>query len=136
MLRLLFLLIFTLFLQSIFAQSGCDSCWIKTELYFGMSIPTGGKVNQIKWNRFSKQHISPNFPEGSTVVKAKGQWFDKTKNSTISENSRVLIVVYLQRDEQAKNEKLKEISSAYIKQFNQQGVMRIDEVVSVKFYSE
>lgn len=136
MLRLILPIIILFLSINSFAQSACDSCWIKTELYFGMSIPTGGKVSQCKWNKFVKENITPNFPEGSTILKAKGQWLDDSTKTTISEKSRVFIVVYTQSQQQDTDEKLKQISSAYIKLFNQQGVMRVDEEVQVQFYAQ
>lgn len=130
------IILLTIFSVSVhcMAQTACDSCWLKSELYFGMSIPSGGKVRNKQWKHFFNEHISPNFPEGSTIVKAKGKWMDRKTGLAVSENSRVLIIFYPQNQKTEKGEKLKEISSQYIALFKQQAVIRTDQLVKLQFY--
>lgn len=118
------------------SQTACDSCWLKSELYFGMSIPTGGKVCNRQWKHFLNEYINPNFPVGSTVIKAKGQWMDRESGSAVTENSRVLIIFYPQSRKTENDKKLKDVSAKYIKLFKQQAVIRTDQLVKFQFYSQ
>ena len=108
--------------------------WMRTELYFGRSIPSGGKVSNAAWRKFVKTHVTPAFPEGSSVIDAKGQWRDSKTGKTISERSKVLVVLYKQQDQEATNQALEKVADAYIKQFHQQSVMRVDQLAKTIFY--
>ena len=112
----------------------CENCWIRTELYFGLSIPSGGKVKKSEWKKFMKEQVTPLFSDGSTVIEARGQWLDSNTNQTINEKSKVLIVLYPVGEHEKRDQDLKAISDYYIKTFEQQSVMRVDAFANVQFY--
>src|SRR5262245_66552116 len=62
------------------ALSTRGEAWVRTELYFGLSIPPGadgspaGRVTDEEWQRFVDEEISPRFPDGLTIQEAGGQW--------------------------------------------------------------
>src|SRR5262245_52255852 len=54
--------------------------WIRTELYFGLSIPAGpdgaasSQISERDWEQFVDEEISPRFPDGLTILQVGGQW--------------------------------------------------------------
>jgi len=61
-------------------------------LYFGRSVAGRGEVTDREWQEFRDQIITPALPNGYTVVDAKGAWMNPRLRTTISENTKVLIV--------------------------------------------
>ena len=109
--------------------------WLRTELYFGLSKPNGGKVSKGKWNKFVKAEITPRFPNGSTTFSATGYWLDRQTKQTIKEPSRVVVICYQQSEKIEKDKALQAITKKYIELFDQQAVMRVDGLVKIQFYS-
>jgi len=103
--------------------------WVRTELYFGMSMKGTGEIDQAEWERFVEFEVTPRFPDGLTVIPGSGQW--KSGQKIVRENTRVLIVMH-PRDVQA-DKKIEEIREAYKKRFGQESVMRVDEKAKVGF---
>lgn len=110
-----------------------QNSWIKTELYFGMSIPSGGKVSSTQWKNFVKNNITPVFTQGFSTFKATGRWLDRESNQMVTESSRVLTIFYKEDKAEAKNGLIKDISNKYIQLFQQQAVLRADEVVQAQY---
>ena len=131
-----FLVLLSLILNIQLQAQNCDcpDCWVKTELYFGMSIPTGGKVTNRQWRKFLYDQVTPSFPEGSTVLKARGQWRDSDTGKTVSESTRVLVLMYEQKDLEKSDQAISEMTQSYIESFEQQAVIRADALVKVRFY--
>ncbi|NEP53924.1 MAG: DUF3574 domain-containing protein [Moorea sp. SIO3C2] len=130
--------IFVLFLltlpQSNFASSSCPvegQTMSKVELYFGLNIPGGGKVEPLVWQKFIDNVISPRFPDGLSIDKISGQWRDAKTDKTIQEESRMVMILYKRsaKAEQA----IEDIRAAYKSQFQQDSVMRLDEINCVSF---
>lgn len=108
--------------------------YYRTELFFGRSIPGGGLVTDAEWEKFLAETVTPRFPDGFTIVKASGQY--REKNGTIDkEPSEVLIFLYPARERTASRRKIDEIRRAYVRQFKQESVLRLDyrNPVSVSF---
>lgn len=112
----------------------CNDCWVRTELYFGLSKPSGGKVKRSQWKQFVNRNITPAFPEGSSIIDASGQWMDTSNQKTIAERSKILIVVYPLAVADEKDRLLEKISKIYIDLYDQETVMRVDTIVEVRFY--
>ena len=105
--------------------------FIRTDLYFGRTIPGGGTVSEAEWHKFIDEIVTPRFPEGLTVLDADGQW--RGKDGTISrEESKVIVLLYPRKDRKKMNSKIEEIRSEYKKRFRQESVMRIDITKSVE----
>ena len=105
--------------------------FIRTELYFGRNIPSGGTVSESDWQKFVDEVVTPRFPDGLTVLDADGQW--RGKDGLIArEESKVIVLLYPRKDRKATNAKIEEIRAEYKKRFAQEAVMRIDVTKSVE----
>jgi len=108
----------------------CDR-QVRTELYFGMSVPAnGGVVSQTEWEDFLAKEVTPRFPDGFTVMDGKGQWRD-AKGNISSEPSKVLVII--RGNDKAADGKLEEIRKAYRERFRQESVLRTDTPVKASF---
>jgi hypothetical protein len=97
----------------------------RTELYFGRSIPGGGIVSDEEWEKFLADVVTPRFPDGFTILKATGQY--REENGKIDkEPSEVLLFFYPVRAKTSSRRKIEEIRRAYVKQFKQESVLRLD----------
>lgn len=104
----------------------------RTELYCGRSKPTGGMVSDEEWEKFLADEVTPRFPDGFTILKGTGQYREKS-GKIISEPSNILVFLYTDRKESRL--RIEEIRAAYVKQFNQESVLRLDfrQKVEVSF---
>ena len=102
----------------------------RTELFFGMNRPDGGVVSPEEFQGFIDTQVTPRFPDGLTVVVAKGQ-FRGTSGVTEREDSRILILLYTL--DRQKNALIEEIREAYKNAFEQESVLRVDESSCVSF---
>jgi len=107
--------------------------YYRTELYFGRSKPDGGTVSDDEWERFLADIVTPRFPDGFTILKAAGQYREKS-GKIISEPSQVLVFLYKQKTRAASRRKIEEIRRAYVDQFKQESVLRMDLPRSVRVY--
>jgi hypothetical protein len=106
------------------------SAMIRTTLYFGLSIPGGGKVGKTQWRRFLGDVVTPRFPQGFTILDAHGQWRG-ADGRIAGEDTRLLLVVHPATD--AAGAALQEIASTYKQLFPQEAVGREDEPVCAAF---
>ena len=104
---------------------------IRTALYFGLSIPSGGNVSEKQWQAFVDEEVTPRFQNGFTVIDGKGQWLDQQRNKIYHEDSKVLIILHQKNT--AMEKKLDSIKQRYIELYNQQSVLRVDQKVRVWF---
>jgi hypothetical protein len=90
------------------------------QLLFGRNI--GGRlgVSEAQWGRFVDREISPRFPDGLTVLDAKGEWRDIARKTLVHEPSKVVEIVLPGKPDDG--ERLKEIAAAYKSRFRQQSV--------------
>jgi Protein of unknown function (DUF3574) len=101
------------------------------ELMFGRKIGDRIAVTEVQWARFVDSEITPRFPDGLTVVDARGQWRDPDKNRIIREPSKLVTIVLSGKSEDA--QRLTEIAEAYKKRFRQQSVGVIVRPACVSF---
>ena len=104
---------------------------VETNLYFGLSKPSGGQVTEEEWNRFREEKITAVFREGSTVYSATGNWFDPQANKLITEPTYV--VVYFYKRSKDLSLRIDSLRNVYKTLFQQQSVLRVDKKVVVKF---
>lgn len=106
----------------------------RTELYFGLSKPEGSIVTEAEWRAFLKDFVTPRFPDGFTELSARGQYRDK-EGRIILEESRVLVFLYPRNAKKSGRAKIEEIRAAYVRQFSQESVLRLDfaQMVKVSF---
>jgi hypothetical protein len=103
---------------------------VETQLYFGLA-KSHGAVSAREWQAFVEHEIAPRFPEGFTILDARGFWLSEEAKRTISEDSNVLIRVH---DGAAKdNAAIGAIIESYKRTFAQESVLRIDENICAAF---
>ena len=123
------------------AQSGVDEpelvaaadaeLFARTELFFGTSKPDGTVVSDEEWGRFLDQEITPRFPDGLTVLTGYGQ-FRNAAGTIIRERSFVLILLYPSETRRNAGAKIEQIRTAYKARFQQESVLRVDDVLPAR----
>jgi hypothetical protein len=102
---------------------------VRTELYFGLARPDGGRVGDEQWQAFVDDVVTPRFPDGFTVLDARGQWRGGD-GSIVREPARVLVLFHTAADA---SRKLEEIRAEYRVRFAQEAVLRADQRARVGF---
>lgn len=102
----------------------------RTELFFGRNRP-GGVVSEQEFQDFLDRNVTPRFPDGLTVVDAKGQFRGADATVPEKEDSKILILLY--RFDRSTSDQVEQIRTEYKKQFEQQSVLRVDEQSCVSF---
>ena len=105
-----------------------DSAAVQTVLYFGMSRPDGGQVEEAQWKDFLARDVTPRFPDGLTVIDGLGQWRD-SRVAPITERTKLVIIVHPASEDATRS--LREIKAIYVKRFNQISVMQTDQDVRI-----
>lgn len=103
---------------------------MRTELLFGMSRGRAPEISETEFKRFVDEQIAPRFPEGLTIVSGNGRFKD-ARGNIVQETSKLLVILYPFGQERSKQ--IEEIRTAYRMQFQQQSVLRIDEMQCVSF---
>jgi Protein of unknown function (DUF3574) len=116
--------------------AGVPSCalgeaMIETQLYFGMSKPSGAQVSERAWQAFVMAQIAPRFPEGFSVLDGAGFWRDAKTQETISEKSKVVVRMHAPGADS--DAAIGAIVTAYKTEFQQDAVMRVDRPVCAQF---
>lgn len=104
---------------------------IRTELFFGHDRPDGSEISEAEWDEFVLQEITPRFPNGFTVVEARGQWRD-AQRQIMRESTRVVIILHAPGDAPAAA-RIEEIRHRFKSRFNQEAVLRADSPARVSF---
>ena len=102
----------------------------RTELFFGLSRP-GGIVTDAEFKAFVDTWVTPRFPDGLTLLSGVGQFRDAS-GTTIAEGAKLLILLYPRRDRDA-DAKIEQIRVDYKRMFQQQSVLRTDDLSCVSF---
>lgn len=104
----------------------------RTELFFGLSKAKGAEVTNSEFQRFVDREITPRFPDGLTLLVGQGQ-FKNSSQVIVREPSRLLILIYLMEKGNNSNQKIEEIREVYKKTFQQESVLRTDDLSCVSF---
>lgn len=104
---------------------------VSAEMLFGRNIGNRLGVSEAEWAQFVTAEITPRFPDGLTVIDAKGQWRDTERGNVVREPSKVVLITF--RDEVGKRAALSAIADAYKARFKQQGVAVITRPTCVSF---
>lgn len=94
---------------------------VSAELLFGRNIGDRLGVSEADFTRFAAREITPRFPDGLTIIDARGQYRDTERARLIREPSKLVLVTF--RDDPQKRLALKEIAEAYKVAFKQQSVL-------------
>ncbi|MGW0395329.1 DUF3574 domain-containing protein [Streptomyces sp. NPDC003042] len=105
----------------------------ETRLYFGTQRTDGREpVGEGEFMRFLDREITPAFPEGLTLQDGYGQW--RGADGTIArETSYEVVLLYPEKEAEARGVRVERIRQAYERQFQQDSVGRSDDKVSVEF---
>ena len=126
------ILIKLILITSIYSLSGSaiGDEWLRTRMFFGLSVPDGGGVSLQQWEKFRDEVIAPAFKDGFNVVDSIGFWQGGT------ERSKILTVFYSAKDTQLFQMRLKEIAQTYTKTFKQDSVLMVTAPVDVEFITQ
>ncbi|UZE51529.1 DUF3574 domain-containing protein [Rhodopseudomonas sp. P2A-2r] len=112
------------------ALSGCaslpQSCvaparmMATADMMFGRDIENGRAVSDRAFADFLAAEVTPRFPDGLTVIDARGQWRDGA-GALLREPSKLLLLVF--DDDARKRADLVAIADAYKRKFRQQSVL-------------
>ena len=101
------------------------------ELLFGRNIGDRLGVSEAQWARFVDREISPRFPDGLTVLDAKGEWRDSVRKTIVHEPSKVVEIVLPGKPDDVAA--LNQIAQAYKSRFRQQSVGIVVRAACVSF---
>ena len=103
---------------------------VSDRLYFGRSIPGGGTVTDDAWDVFLRDVVTPRFPAGLTVWRARGQWRDRT-GVIVHEETLVLELIHAPDAES--EAAIRAIIDEYKRRFRQEAVLRLRDRVEVEY---
>jgi hypothetical protein len=101
------------------------------ELMFGRKTGDRIGVSETAWARFVDREITPRFPDGFSVIDARGQWRDPDRNRIMREPSKLVQIVLPGNEED--EQRLNEIAAVYKGRFRQQSVGIIVRPACVSF---
>lgn len=94
---------------------------LTAELMFGRKIGDRIGVSEAAFAAFVAREITVRFPDGLTVIDAKGQWRDSERGTIVREPSKVVLLTFA--DDPARRADIAAIAEAYKRQFRQQSVL-------------
>lgn len=103
---------------------------MRSDLFFGSSKPDRSEVSAAEFQQFVDRVVTPLFPDGLTLMTAKGQYRD-SQGKLVAERSQLLTLLYPINPESSK--KIDQIREAYKQAFRQESVLRVDERSCVSF---
>lgn len=89
-------------------------------LLFGLRRPDGTRVTRRQWRGFLRDVVTPQFPDGLTVVHGDGQWRDRQSGQVGHEPARVVWIVTPALPDLAR--RIGTIRDEYRRRFGQQSV--------------
>lgn len=105
------------------------SSLVEDDLYFGLST-SQGPVTPTQWDHFLSKEVTPRFPDGLTVLDAKGQWRN-AKGIIGKEPTKILILIH--PDNTTEDQAIQVLIDVYKKEFHQESVMRVKSHPRVSF---
>ena len=100
---------------------GMDS-FTEINVYFGQEKGSGDTVDEEEWQTFLEDTVTPHFPDGLTVLDARGQWLDAEEGRLYREATKVLNVLVPAEGVDDSLAAVRDISDVYKVQFDQQAV--------------
>lgn len=114
-------------------RGGCRApldAWTQVELYLGRDIPGGGTVSEQAFRRYLAEVVTPEFPDGLTVLDGQGQ-FRNSGGRIVREGTKVLLI--LVPDARAVKGRFDKVIARYKTRFNQESVIRVESPVCLAF---
>ncbi len=104
---------------------------LRAELYFGRNVGGHINVSERQWARFLAREITPRFPDGLTVLDARGQWSDPARRVLVHEPTKLVIIIAA--DDAGTRRRLAEVAASYRKRFSQRSVLLVVNQVCAAF---
>lgn len=101
--------------------------FVRTELFFGTDREDGPDVTDEEFNWFLDAVVTPEFPDGLTLLSGKGQFCCDANGDVIQEGSKLLILFYPLATQKESSGKIESIRKSYKERFQQQSVLRVDD---------
>jgi Protein of unknown function (DUF3574) len=93
---------------------------VVAELFFGLTIPGRVPLSDTEWAEFAAWTITPNFPDGFTVLDGEGQWHNPSTGQIARERTKILLVAA--KRESDLPQRLAAVREAYQTRFHQESV--------------
>ena len=103
---------------------------MKYELFMGRSTPDGGTVSDQQWESFLSDTVTPRFPDGLTVLDARGQWRN-SEGQILKEGAKLLVILAPPGEDLRRL--IDEVSEEYKDRFNQESVLEVESHTCVSF---
>ena len=100
------------------------------EIYFGRDKP-GGEVSEAEWQGFVDEILSPRFPDGLTVLDAKGLWRDPRSGKILGERTKLVLITA--PDPAGARQVIAAAVADYQRRFDQHTVLRVERPVCAIF---
>ena len=96
--------------------------FVKYQFFMGRSNQSGEVVDDAAWAMFLGDTVTPRFPDGLTVLDARGQWRDSA-GQIKKERTKVLVILAPPDGDGLRL--INEISDEYKRRFSQQSVLQV-----------
>lgn len=103
---------------------------VRTELFFGLSRAGQPDITEEEWLTFVDEEVTPRFSAGLTMLDSDGQYLTES-GELIHEGSKIIILLHDGAPQASAD--IDAIRQAYIEQFDQESVLRIDSDACVAF---
>jgi hypothetical protein len=90
------------------------------ELFFGRGIKGRQPLTDAEWAEFAAQTITPNFPDGFTVLDGEGRWRNPQTGRIAGGRTTILLVAAKREPDLAR--RLAAVIDTYKTKFHQQSV--------------
>ena len=96
--------------------------FVRYELFMGRSSDSVEVVDGAAWEAFLEDTVTPRFPDGLTVLDARGQWRG-SEGLVQKERSKILVILVSPDDDSVRL--IDEISDEYKRRFSQESVSKL-----------
>ncbi|HET9038069.1 MAG TPA: DUF3574 domain-containing protein [Myxococcaceae bacterium] len=102
--------------------------WVRTELFLGRGLPDGGTLTTAEVDAFLAREAGPRL-QGWTLLEARGRWTGPD-GGVVDEPTSVLLLLHPPGSNESA---LEEIRRAYVREFGQDSVLRVDTPAGASF---
>jgi hypothetical protein len=102
--------------------------WVRTELFLGRGLPDGGTLTPAEVDAFLAREAGPRL-QGWTLLEARGRWTGRD-GGVVDEPTSVLLLLHPPGSNEAA---LEEVRRAYVREFGQDSVLRVDTPAGASF---
>lgn len=104
---------------------------LRSELFFGMTHRRGSALAEEDWEDFLATSVTSRFPDGLSVIEARGQWRNPATGMLVRQPARVLLIIH--PDDAESDEALDALREDYKARFDQISVLRVTQPACAAF---